>query len=228
MMRTTRFVLLMVLGGPILTGTVWGLDGKEVVHRLQERFSNLESITARFSKRHYWKLVEQTQEIKGRLYVDKQHRFRLETPVQTVVTDGKTVWNYVPDNGQVIITSYETAKSDRSYEKLLFDLILLGGHSDRFSSEYLGQERVGRRPCHLVELVAKEEDAYISRVRLWVDRSLWLVRKVEYRNVNDDITSHTLTELKTNKDIDARLFTFDIPQGAEVVDLRPEKKLDGH
>ena len=87
----------------------------------------------------------------------------------------------------------------------------------------MGEERIGRKRCYLVELVAKEEEAYISHIRLWVDRSLWLVRKVEYRNINDDITTHTLTDLKTNKDLDMHLFTFEVPKGVEVVDLREKE-----
>ena len=220
-MKKTVAALLPILVATLFPqGMAWGIEGREVIHRLQDRFGDLESITASFEKRHYWKLVGQTQEINGRLYVEKQHRFRLETPIQTVVTDGKTAWNYAPDNGQVIITSYEAAQSDRSYEKLLFDLILLGGYTERFNPHYIREERISRKRCHLVELVAKEEEAYISHIRIWVDRSLWLVRKVEYRNINDDITSHTLTDLKTNEDLDVDLFTFEVPKGVEVVDLR--------
>ena len=224
MKKTNAFTLLIVAGMLSPQGMAWGIEGQDIIRRLQDRFGDLESITARFEKRHYWKLVGQTQEIKGRLYVEKQHRFRLETPIQTVVTDGKTAWNYAPDNGQVIITSYEAAQSDRSYEKLLFDLILLGGYTERFNPHHIGEERISRKRCHLVELVAKEEEAYISHIRIWVDRSLWLVRKVEYRNMNDDITSHTLTDLKTNEDLDVDLFTFEVPKGVEIVDLREKER----
>ena len=201
-------------------GEAWGLDGPEVIARMQKRFGNLRSLSARFEKRHYWKLVDQTQKMKGQLYVQRPDRFRFETDVQTVVTDGETAWNYAPGNEQVVVSRYETVKDDRSYEKLLFDLVLLGGYSDRYLPRYIREERVGGKTCYLVELTARQEDTYISQIRLWVDRKLWLVRRVEYRNINDDMTTYVLSDLKVDRKVKTGWFRFKPPEGVEVVDLR--------
>ena len=69
-------------------------------------------------------------------------------------------------------------------------------------------------------LTAKEEDRYIARVRLWVDRKLWLVRRVEYLNLNDDVTTYELTDLKVDKKLDPSLFGFTPPDDVEVIDMR--------
>lgn len=197
-----------------------GLDGSEAIQKLQRRFEKLKTLSARFHKSHYWKLVDQVQEVKGRLVVAKPNRFFLESDVQTVVANGTLAWNFDPANAQVLVSDYRAVEEDSSYEKLLFDLILLGGYEDRFDPTLVEEERVDGRRCHVVVLAPKDRDAYVERVRLWVDRKDWLVRKVEYENINDDRTTYVLTNLKGNKKTKNDVFQFVPPAGVEVVDLR--------
>ena len=201
-------------------GPASALDGAGVIHRLQERFDKIKTLQADFQKRHYWKLVDQTQEVNGHLVVAKPNRFLLQSNVQTIVTDGVRAWSYDPSNEQVLLTDYTAVDQDQSYEKLLFDLILLGGYDERFSSILDGEERVEGKRCHLLTLTPKEAGAYVDRVRLWVDRKSWLVRKVEYRNINADETTYLLSDLKENKRTKDETFKFQAPDGVEVVDLR--------
>ncbi len=218
--RSLRRILLLVSMVLALPQVAWGIDAEEVVGNLQGRFGETTRLSARFERRHYWKLVDQEQKIRGRLYVQKPDKFRFVTDLQTVVTDGKVAWNYSPGNKQVVVSGYETIQDDRSYEKLLFDLILLGGYLERFDPRYAGEARVQRKRCHLVELASREDGRYITRVRLWVDRKSWVVLQVEYRNINEDVTTYVLSDIKVNKDLDASLFSFEPPAGVELVDLR--------
>jgi outer membrane lipoprotein carrier protein len=206
----------------LLVGSAVGLDGPEVVRRMQGRFAKVQTLSARFEKQHHWQLVDQKTRLKGRLYVEKPGKFRFETDVQTVATDGTTAWNYVPDNEQVLVSGYGKVQEDRSFEKMLFDLILLGAgeYTSAFTAGYGGDARVRGSRCHILVLDAREADRYVSRVRVWVDRKLWLVRRIEYRNINDDVTTYELWDIKVNKELKPSLFTFEPPKGVEVVDLR--------
>ena len=137
-----------------------------------------------------------------------------------MVTDGETAWNYAPRNEQVVISRYEMMKADRSYEKLLFDLVLLGGYSNRYLSRYKFEERVNGKTCYVVELTAKQKDTYIFEIILWVDRELWLVRKVKYKNINQDLTTYIFSNMKVDKKAKKGWFRFNPPKGVDVVDLR--------
>ena len=210
----------LAAGCLFLHGAAWGIEGTDVIRRMQEKFGGLSTLSARFERSHYLKLWDEKQKVKGQLYVQRPDRFRFETRVQTVVTDGETAWNYAPADSQVVISRYDVVKNDRSYEKLLFDLILFGGYSGRYSPRYAGEERVNRKACHLVELRARQSETYISQIRLWVDRKQWVVRRVEYRNINNDVTTYTLSDLKLNKKLKADLFVLEPPEGIEIIDLR--------
>ncbi|MBT5832924.1 MAG: outer membrane lipoprotein carrier protein LolA, partial [Candidatus Latescibacteria bacterium] len=154
--------------------------GADIIERLQKKFDNIKTLSARFVRKYHWRIMDQVTEIKGRLYVERPKRFRFETQKQIVVTDGETAWNYAPENEQVLISDYNATQKDRSPEKLLFDLILLGGYAESYSPAYVGEEKVGGKSCRIVELTAKLEDTYIHSIRLWSDKRMWVVRQVEY------------------------------------------------
>ena len=103
---------------------------------------------------------------------------------------------------------------------LLFDLVLLGGYEERFTPAYVGEEKLRGKRTHVIDLRATEQDAYIETVRLWIDRKEWLVRQIEYQNINGDVTTYELDQLKKNKKPKDGLFQFIAPPGVEVVDLR--------
>ena len=136
------------------------------------------------------------------------------------MTDGVTAWNYAPANAQVMVSDYATVENDRSYEKLLFDLILLGGYDKSYAPVYVGEEKISRKTCHVVDLSAKKEDTYVHTIRLWIDKRMYLVRQVEYRNIHDDVTTFKLTDLKIDKKVKEDQFTFHTLKGVELIDLR--------
>lgn len=215
------YALIAALGIVVCAGSVRAdARGSEVVGKLQKKFAELKTLSAHFVKQHYWRLMEQHQEMKGTLLVQQPNRFRMDSDVQVVVSDGKTAWNYAPANAQVLVSDYSAIANDRSYEKLLFDLILLGGYDENYTPVYVGEKKVQRKTCYVVDLSAKKEDTYIHTIRLWIDKRLSLVRQVEYRNIHDDITTFVLSDLKVNKRVKADQFTFHVPNGVELIDLR--------
>ena len=220
--RVARWACVCALLGILFCAGAARADarGSEVVGRLQKKFAELKTLSAHFVKQHYWRLMEQHQEVKGALLVQRPDRFRMDSDVQVVVSDGETAWNYAPANAQVLVSDYSAIENDRSYEKLLFDLILLGGYDESYTPVYVGEEKVQRKTCYVVDLSAKKEDTYIHTIRLWIDKRLYLVRQVEYRNIHDDITTFVLSDLEVNKRVKADRFTFHAPKGVELIDLR--------
>ena len=196
------------------------MRGSEVVAKLQKKFADLETLSAHFVKQHYWRVMDQHQEVKGKLLVQRPDQFRMDSDVQVVVSDGKTVWHYAPANAQVLVSDYTAMENDRNYEKLLFDLIFWGGYDENYVPVYAGEEKIDRKTCYAVDLLAKKEDTYIHKIRLWIDKRLYLVRQVEYRNIHEDVTTFVLSDLKVNKKARPDQFTFHVPGGVELIDLR--------
>ena len=157
--RRSLQALLAILGILFFTGTVQAdTRGSEVVAKLQKKFADLETLSAHFVKQHYWRVMDQHQEVKGKLLVQRPDQFRMDSDVQVVVSDGKTVWHYAPANAQVLVSDYTAMENDRNYEKLLFDLIFWGGYDENYVPVYAGEEKIHRKTCYAVDLLAKKED----------------------------------------------------------------------
>jgi len=219
--RRNLHTFLAILGILFCTRTVQAdTRGSEIVTKLQKKFADLETLSAHFAKRHYWRVTDQHQEVNGKLLVQRPDQLRTDSDVQVVVSNGKTVWHYAPANAQVLVSDYTAMENDRNYEKLLFDLIFWGGYDENYVSVYVGEEKIHRKTCYAVDLLAKKEDTYIHKIRLWIDKRLYLVRQVEYRNIHEDVTTFVLSDLKVNKKARPDQFTFHVPSGVELIDLR--------
>ena len=219
--RHSLHTFLVIISILFCTKTVQAdTRGSEVVAKLQKKFADLETLSAHFVKQHYWRVMDQHQEVKGKLLVQRPDQFRMDSDVQVVVSDGKTVWHYAPANAQVLVSDYTAMENDRNYEKLLFDLIFWGGYDENYVPVYTGEEKIDRKTCYAVDLLAKKEDTYIHKIRLWIDKRLYLVRQVEYRNIHEDVTTFVLSDLKVNKKARPDQFTFHVPGGVELIDLR--------
>jgi outer membrane lipoprotein-sorting protein len=60
----------------------------------------------------------------------------------------------------------------------------------------------------------------MTSLRLWVDPSEWLVRMAELTDVNGKVTTYTVSDIKLNPGLSDSRFVLQIPEGAEVVDMR--------
>ncbi|MGQ9559251.1 MAG: LolA family protein [Candidatus Oleimicrobiaceae bacterium] len=189
------------------------LDGQAIVRKVRATFESLTTLRARFAQTFEWKMVGESQKVSGTLAAAKGDRYRIETDDQLIVTDGRTVWNFSKENKQVLID--HMGKSADT--PLMRDLMVR--YAEGYVAELKGQEAVHGSACYLVELRAKGEE-FITTVTLWVDRTLWIPVRVRQVDVNENINLYELQGVEVNVPLPASLFSFQVPPGAEVIDVR--------
>ena len=210
-------IALILLG--LLTSASHPMTGEEVIKKVRKRYEKLKRFSADFEQTFEWKLAQETHTFRGTLYLKKPNRFRLETETQTVVSDAKQVWTYIHANEQVILTSYSELRGTPKWEDLLFE------YGEDYDARYVAMEKVGDKKCHLVELIPKEQDkdADVVRMKVWVDPKEWVVLKVAYVDSNGDGTTYRLSNVAINPKMDDALFSFQVPEGVDVVDMREQR-----
>ncbi len=210
-------IAMIVLG--LLTSASYPITGEEVIKKVRERYEKLKRFSADFEQTFEWKLAKETHTFRGKLYLKKPHRFRLETETQTVVSDAKQVWTYIHANKQVILTSYNDMQGMPKWEDLFFE------YGEDYRPQYVALENVGGKKCHLVCLIPKEKkkDADVVEMKVWVDPKKWVVLKVAYVDSNGDETTYRLSNVAINPKMDDALFSFQIPEGVDVVDMREQR-----
>ncbi|MCD6169307.1 MAG: outer membrane lipoprotein carrier protein LolA [Candidatus Latescibacteria bacterium] len=184
--------------------------GGEILRKVVTKLLNTRDLSLSFEKSFYWELAGETQRLKGQFYLKKPRRLRLETEEQTVVSDGDTLWTYVPENKQVIISPYEQWQDP--LEQIL-------RYSESYRPTYLGMRKVQKSRCYLLQLLPNKEGEEIVQIKVWVDKKKWLPLKLQYLDLNGNTTCYLLSDVKVNSNLKDSLFKFRPPKGVEIVDM---------
>ena len=189
-------------------------SAKEIVKRVQKKYKELRSLKADFEQEFIWQLAGETQTVKGLLYLSAGNHYRIETDTQTIVTNGTTVWIYSEPDNQVIIDSMDESGENPLPKDLLFQ------YSEEYKPELAGEEKFNGEKTYVLNLLPKDEDAFITSMKIWVDASSWLTIKVEQVDINENVNTYIIGNIKENLQLEDSLFNFEIPEDCEVVDLR--------
>jgi outer membrane lipoprotein carrier protein len=144
------------------------------------------------------------------------NKYRVETPTQTVVTDGATTWIYTPADSQVVVNDADTGPSTITPETFLT------ASSDRYAVEDSAPTRRLGAPHLRLDVTATTPDARFQSVRLWVRRADRVVTRMQATDRDGSTVDLRLREVTVNPDTlrSGTPFAFAPPAHASVIDLR--------
>lgn len=205
------FVLLPAL----LSARLSAADSaKDIIERVQKKYAEINDAILHFSQKVEFSLSKAEYSSSGTLYMKKTNHYRIVTDDRTFVTDGKTVWSYSPANKQVLIDTFKEDPRSFSPERFLFSV------PNDFYSAILAREKFQGKRVVLLKLSPKDDSATMKSLKLWVDDEDWLLWKAEIVDMNDNVTSYSVSDIRLNTGISDSTFSFVAPPGVEVVDLR--------
>jgi chaperone LolA len=190
------------------------LTVKIVTDHLQRRYDMIDDAVAQFEQHVKFGFSNIEQTFTGILTMKKPNRYRIESEHQSIVTDGTTVWAYSTANNQVIIDKYKENSNSLSPEHFMLNL------PANYYASLLGTEKNPSGNIILLKLVPKDDRSFIKSVKISIEDRNWMVRKIDILDVNETETIYTVKDIKLNTNIKEKIFTFETPVGAEVVDLR--------
>jgi len=209
---------VMLIGLMAIEGTeapAKKITAEAITKKMQQRIDKVEGLSAEFSISTYMAALDQHRESSGRLYIlRKKSKLRLEQADQTIVSDGKSVWTYIPVNQQIIVMPAEDSKAGIRPDEFLFF------YTNQYTHTLIGDEMIDGVVHYELHLKANTVLADFPELRIWVDSIEWLTRRVLYA---DDMGSETVvqfTHIRLNPDMPSGTFTMSAPEGVEVVDLR--------
>jgi outer membrane lipoprotein carrier protein len=191
-----------------------GDTAQDVLEKVRQKYDSISDAQLKFSQKTKFELSKIEQNVRGTLFLKKSNKYRVETDEQTIVTNGETVWSYTVSTKQVLIDHFKMDENAMSPEKVL------AGAPTEFSSTLLGKEKLGKAEVVVLKLVPTNDQSLVKTMKLWVDNTTWLIKKVEIADVNGKQTEYIVTEVRTNTGLQDSDFTYQLPEGTEVVDLR--------
>lgn len=212
--------LLLLLGVSLVTlpPTVAAQEShtrelNEIMSGLRSRWQEMEGLSASFTHTFEWILAGETQVTRGRIHLEGRNRFRLEMEGRTMVSDGKTIWDYDSRKNQVLLHSVDPERGLATQEQLFL------AYTEDVDVEWVKEE--GRRNNRIVVVrLLRGEDFDPREVDVWIDVSRLLAVRAEYTDGAGNNHSYVLEDVQLEAQ-EEDLFSFTIPEGAVVVDMRP-------
>ncbi len=200
-----------------------------ILTRIETRYAG-SGVTARFSQTSTIKAMDITDTAEGKVFIKRPGRMRweYESPEpQVILTDGKTLWIFRPSDNQVMTGKAPTYFGDGRGAGFLSDIQLIrksftvtrpsrpvpGGEGASSGAETGESGRIHLR------LVPREERADLAEVRLEVSGKNGSIERIITVNTYGDETVIDLLHQQFDQKIDDAVFQFDIPQGADIVQL---------
>lgn len=207
---------------------------KDVVATVEKSYNSLTDLQASFSQKTFLPSVKREQRGNGTLSLRKNpggaamFRFDYAKPRQLIVSDGTTVWFYLPENRQVMQTGVDALFEGANSVTLNY-LTGIGRISRDFAITALngGRDAAGN---YLLELVPKKASRNLAKLHLTVSaeaverylkegkapKTFPILSSVVF----DPFGSRTaieFTNVRVNRGLRGSLFTFKAPEGVEVI-----------
>lgn len=187
----------------------------EIINKVEKHYA-VSGFTADFSQTSSIKAMEITDSASGRAFFKRSGKMRweYETPDrQMIITDGKTLWVFRPEDNQVMIgkapSFFEGGKgfsflSDMKVIRQKFNMVL---------------EKETQEGFFVLKLLPREKTYDIVGIYLWISGSTFdVVRIITYNSYGDE-TRIVFNNIQIKQKLDDSLFSFEISEGIEVLHL---------
>src|SRR5437868_12808838 len=201
-------MLLMILQAPAPS-----LDN--LVTGVERSFATMKDFSADFVQIFQDPLNQKRQE-SGHLYLMRPRMMRWEykSPEEKLfVSDGKTVYFYVPADRQVTKEPVKQSFDDR------IPLMFLLGQSN-LRNEFTRFELLNTNPffegTRVVRMYPKRKTDF-EEILMEVDPTDYLIRRLVLAHMDGSRSEFIFSDIRTNTGLRASMFDFKLPPGVEVV-----------
>jgi outer membrane lipoprotein carrier protein len=196
-----------------LASQAFSFTSDELASKIEKKYKSLKDVSMKFTQTTKSEIFSTDKEIHGKMYLKNPDKFRIDSPSQSIVTDGELLWLFSEKNKQVTIHRQKESKNIFKPNEYLYNF-----RAD-YNPELEKDEKVGKRFYHKLVLTPRKENLFITRLTLWVDQNTFLVKKLEYQDINDNWVSFLFDNIKINSNLKDSRFVYTPPKGVEVVDL---------
>lgn len=143
-------------------------------------------------------------------------QYRLVVGEQTVISDGKAIWTYLPAANEVQITAYDPEQGVATP----WDILRHYHQEYKLASQHT--QKIGQHTHVILTLVAKDTTHLLPQITLTIDPPTQHLKRLVAIDRHQDIHSFDIIDCAYDVDFDQALFTFreeDYP-GVEAIDMR--------
>ena len=204
------FTLLILPAGTLFAET----SEQQALDSIQRQYEKVSTFEADFTQRSYVKMMNQTQSVKGTVKIKKPGKMKWvygAPDTQILISDGKNLWLYVPEEEQATKVPVESIYSSNT--PALF-LAGKGKLTRSFNVESVSEENRNI----LVTLVPKNEDQGLARLILHADKKNYQITGSTVYDKLGNKTEIRFSQIRINREIPEEQFQLKTPPGVEILD----------
>ncbi len=207
---------------------------QQVISTIEEGYSSLKDLQASFTQSTVLAGFPKPQKGHGELALRRpakgaaQFRFDYAVPKQSIISNGKQLWFYQPENRQVLISSLEGMMKGGNSIAMAY-LTGLGNVSKDFKSSFSKPDR-DKQGNYLIELTPRKPTPLLSRLRLAIREEavtafladgkakfLFPLASSTVTDTSGTETTINYNNIRTNRELSGTKFNFKAPQGVEII-----------
>ena len=204
------FRLFMVL---LLPAMLVAITPDRVMKEVEKKMNSDETFHIFFTQTYVWEMTDETSSIEGELKLEGENRFRITTPDQIIVSNGKKMWTYSIDADRVLVDNISS-----STETLLPKQIFFHYRKD-YLQTMAPDEKIDSHDCYVILFQSQSGDEYFPKIRAWIDQELWVPRQIEQTDINDNRSIYTFKQILPDVQFPKETFEFTPPSSAEIIEL---------
>jgi outer membrane lipoprotein carrier protein len=190
-------------------------DEAHVLDSLQKSYDSAVDFVADFRQETELKTLARSLKAHGKLYFKRPGRmlWRYEEPKgQFVLADGKNLYYYQPEQGQVLKSPLRSAF--RSDIPLSF-LLGIGNLKKEFKATLKGLEE----GLYVLRLEPRGELGGFGEIHLAVDPETFNIHWSRIRDAAGNVTMIRFTQMRKGAGLKDSLFRLQLPEGVDVIEL---------
>jgi outer membrane lipoprotein carrier protein len=189
----------------------------EIVAKVQGQYDAHEDFKANFVQESLVKSLGKKQVSEGVVFFKKpgKMRWNYQKPFkQEIVSDGKTLWSYRPEEKQVLMSPMSQAAQGKVPSTFLAGL---GNLQTDFQIRW-GKEPSPQDP-YFLELTPNEFQGSLEKLFLLVDRESYRILQAKIQDVMGNTTQISFSKTQFDNRLADSLFVFTPPKGVEVFQM---------
>jgi len=222
---TILFTSLLVMGG-----CAEKLTAEDIVAKMQEVVSSTNDahavveVTVNVQGESLQMVVEVWGKLPNKVRAEVLETNRDEFVGAVTVTDGQAAWFYSPAENKAVVTDVSDLSAD--VQTIIQDMEgVIQQVLDNGEVELLGEEEIAGAKTYKLSLEEQEKRLPLEgTATLWVDKKQWIVLKAHFIAPNVGEGTMQVRSFELNPGLDDEIFTFEVPEGAEVVNAGDEKE----
>jgi len=179
-------------------------NSRTLLYEVQEKYNTIKDFSSDF--------IQSTGNgniNNGKFFYKADNKFRIEVKSRIIVSDGESTWTYTKKNNQVVISSSDDELNSFSIRDYLYE----------YPKQCTVNTYENEDGSHTIILKPQTTGLEFKEVRLVINTNN-LIQQIELYDLMNNNYKVILENKKLNQKIDDKLFTFDIPEGTRVIDLR--------